>query len=148
MKFYTCKPLGATHFETICVPAIDAGLQDLSRLTKAALEALLKANDPTFLFRFGGRPAWIELGDNGAPIARAIDQNGMRFLLARTMHWYHGSKKDGKPTRKPAMPPVDVVRDILATPNLPLRDEWVKRMASAMRMRPERTLCREQIELR
>lgn len=120
MKFYTCKPLGATHLDANRVPAIDAALQDLSRVTKAALKALLKANDPPFLFRFGGRPAWIELGDNGAPIVRAIDQNGMRFLLARTMRWYYGSKKDGKPTRKPAMPPVDVVRDILATPNLPL----------------------------
>ena len=57
--------------------------------------------------------------DRGYPIIREVTLDRMRYRLARVAFWY----KTGRPPKSretPANPPLDVVRDILATPDLPL----------------------------
>jgi len=98
------------------LPSINAADQDLRRVTEVAWDALLKANNPPSLFRHGSLPARIEHDDNGIPIIREITQDRMRHHLARSADWYR--VKDSH--RNAAQPPIPVVRDVLATPDMPL----------------------------
>jgi hypothetical protein len=94
------------------LPEVDAGDHDLARVSTSALAALLIANDPPKLFRYGGLPTRIESDDSQLPVVHALNQDRMRYELARRMRWQND--------RGPALPPTYVVRDILATPDLPL----------------------------
>ncbi len=94
---------------------INAADLDLPKVSETAWEALREANDPPFLFRYGGLPAQIEKDDHGAAVVREITQDRLRYHLARAANWYSGRKE-----KKSALPPLHVVRDMLATPNPPL----------------------------
>ncbi|MGA2621555.1 MAG: hypothetical protein ABSF26_28465 [Thermoguttaceae bacterium] len=98
-------------------PRIDAGNQDLEIVTAQAWEALQASNKPERLFRCGGRPSRIETDDDGAPIVRALDPDRMRYEVARAADWFRISKEEEE---VPASPPKDVVRDVLAQPDMPL----------------------------
>jgi putative DNA primase/helicase len=89
--------------------------QDLEKLTKQALSAILQANDPPTIFRHAGVSSRIEHDDGGSPIIRVMDIDRMRHKLARVARW---EKLKGKVTAA-AMPPLPVVHDIIATPDLP-----------------------------
>jgi len=98
------------------LPSINVSDKDLRRVTEAAWGALLKANKPPSLFRHGSLPVRIERDDNGTPIIREITQDRMRHHLARSADWYR--LNDSR--RIAAQPPIPVVRDVLATPDMPL----------------------------
>lgn len=100
---------------------INAGDRKLSRITGFAWDALSQANekDP-FIFRFGGLPTRIELGDEDTLITHAMGPDRMRHVLARTANWYTVVKHNGNLKRKDALPPLFVVKDVLVTPNSPL----------------------------
>lgn len=104
------------------LPKINAGVTDLGVLTRAALKNLEAANSPPYLFRYGGSPAWLEYGDDDAPFAQTLTEDRLRHELARTMQWcVFREKKNGKGKESvPVLPPIPVVKDILATPNLHL----------------------------
>jgi len=102
------------------LPRVDAGDLHLSRVTTAALDAILDANDPPFLFRQGGQPIRIETGDNDEPIMRTLTEDRLRHVLARLIGWYKIVRTKQGFDELPALPPIHVVKDILATPNLPL----------------------------
>ena len=118
---------------------IDATDQNLARITSIAWKALVKANRPRpFLFRFGGRPAWIENDDLGAPIVRGVDHDRLKHRLARTIIWFKPGKRGHGAERVPAQPPSHVVRDMLATPNMPL--PVLKRIVATPILTPKGTL--------
>jgi hypothetical protein len=98
------------------IPQIDAGDHDLARVSEAAWSALIAANDPPVHFRFGTVPSRIEMDDEGMPVVRALDQDRLRHALARNAQWYVLRKS----VEVPALPPLHVVRDMLARPNSPL----------------------------
>jgi len=99
------------------LPRIDAGDQHLPRVAAAAWGALTLANEPPYLFRFGGLPSRVERdGDDGAPLTRTVTEDRMRHELARAADWYKTSEKGGSVA---AAPPVAVVRDMLAAPSFP-----------------------------
>ncbi len=104
------------------LPAINAGTLDLPRIAGEAWAALKEANTHPFIFRYGGLPAWIETDDHGAPIIRVLTQDRLRHILARLADWYtlRRAKNGGEMIRRPALPPVHVVRDLLARPDPPL----------------------------
>ncbi len=102
------------------LPKIDAGNGDLAQVTGEAWAALRKANEPPCLFRYGAVPGRIESDDDGAPLVRVLDQNRMRHRLARVASWYVIVKKGKEEVEKAVHPPMDVVRDVLATPDPPL----------------------------
>lgn len=97
-------------------PALNAGDLDLARIAEGAWGALLKANEPPVVFRFGGFPSWVERGDDGAPVARILTWERLRHLMARVATWQ--TFREGK--ARPAHPPLPVVKDMLARPNPPL----------------------------
>lgn len=99
-------------------PEINAGIQDLLIVTRHALDALVHANDPPRMFLLGGTPIRIDKDENGAPVVKELTRDRLRHEIARAGKWFTLEKKTRTP--KDAMPPIDVVKDMLATPNLPL----------------------------
>lgn len=98
-------------------PVIDAGDRDLPRISKKALDALVAANDPPRLFHYGGMIARLESDERGAPILRQLVDDRARHELARSATYVAFDKKG---VMRDALPPTYVVKDILATPELPL----------------------------
>lgn len=102
------------------LPEINAGQGHLPTITGQAWGALKRANDPAYLFRFGGLPSRIEHDDDGTPSPRTLTDTRLRHELARSADWFK-LKKDGEGfARSSAMPPMPVVQDMLAHPNIPL----------------------------
>ncbi len=97
-------------------PQLNAGDQDLAKITPEAWSAMENANQPPYLFRFGDLPCRLEHNDKNVLTVRQLDQVRLRYEVARVARWFRwgGGKKN------PAKPPMDVVKDMLAVPNPPL----------------------------
>jgi hypothetical protein len=104
------------------VPEINARCQELRVVTQEAWEAIEQGNEPRRLFVFGGRPVRVERGEHGEPTIRPLDNDRMRYEAARAAKWYQlvKPKDGGSQTKAPAMPPMSVVKDMLAAPAIPL----------------------------
>ncbi len=98
------------------LPHIDAGDFELKRITPLAWEAVEQFNRPPTLFRSGGLPVRIEKDDKGYPRLRELVQDKMRHVLARSADWYRVYQGEVYPV----LPPMHVVKDMLASPELPL----------------------------
>ena len=101
-------------------PRICAQDQDLEKITAEAWRAVQEANNPKRLFRYGGNPCRIERDDEGSPVTRTLNQDRMRFELARCVEWYKNVGKGDDSSEIPAYPPKEVVTDVLCEPNIPL----------------------------
>jgi hypothetical protein len=90
----------------------------MKQIVDQILPPLISANaaDPV-LFRYGGAPVWIELDDDRRPTFRSITQDRMRHVLAWRFSW-HRYNRNGE--QVPTNPPLEVVRDLLASPNIDL----------------------------
>jgi putative DNA primase/helicase len=98
------------------IAEIDAGDLELQRVSDAAWAALKSWNSPPFLFRSGSVAMRLEPDDNGNPGLRELVNDKMRHVLARAASWYRIVMNE----RKPALPPMHVVKDMLASSDLPL----------------------------
>jgi putative DNA primase/helicase len=94
---------------------INTSWQDLPWLTSEALAALQARNDPPFIFRRAKNLVRLEEDGNGECTSRDLTVDRTRHAIARAANWV----KEVRTRLKPAIPPLDVVRDILATPDLP-----------------------------
>jgi len=108
---------GGGDDDTPTLPLIDAGDLNLSRVSQAALEALIAANAPPRLFHYGGMLARLEADERGWPILRELTEDRVRHELDRAARFV---KFDSKGGIHDALPPMHVVKDVLATPELPL----------------------------
>ncbi|MDO8629857.1 MAG: hypothetical protein Q7R41_05140, partial [Phycisphaerales bacterium] len=103
------------------LPAIDAGCDDLPKVTREAWGALKKSNDPPRLFRFGGRIVRTETGDQAEVVLSDITVDRARFEMSESAFWFRtvnaGTKKDPVFDRKPASPTDKQVRNVLAKPD-------------------------------
>jgi hypothetical protein len=97
---------------------LDVSQKDLQQIADRVLAPLIAANtlDPV-LFRHGARPVWVELDDHRKPVFREISQDRMRSLLARRFLWFRLNRKGNEVS---VCPPIEVVRDLLALPNIDL----------------------------
>jgi hypothetical protein len=102
------------------LPKIDAGCHDLPKVTAEAWSAVRLANAPPFLFRYSGLPTRLEHDDRAELVPRPLDEDRMRHVLARVADWTKQKKIGEELAEVPAMPPRDVVRDVLATPDVAL----------------------------
>ena len=104
------------------LPTIYASCQDLREITDDCWAAIKGSNKPEpHYFRHGGMPSRMEIDDQGAPVIREMTADRLRHELARIAHWKARKlQKDGSWIETDARPPLDVMRDILATPNPPL----------------------------
>lgn len=99
------------------VEGIDAGEQDLAKVTTEAWDALVRANEPEpRLFRREGLPVRVERTDDGRSKLEALDVDMLRHEAARASPWFtrRGKRVDA------AMPPIAVMRDMLAQSEMPL----------------------------
>ena len=90
--------------------------RDFQLITEPVIQALIAANnEEPVLFRHRGVLVWFEFDDSGKPSFREITLDRMRHLLARRFTWNRVAKGG---ELIPTSPPADVVRDILASPNI------------------------------
>ncbi len=106
------------------LPVIDAGIEDLAVVTAQAWGAVQAANAPPTIFRYGALPSRIEADDEGMPMIRNLTVDRMRHLLGRVARWEKArSVRKGRKSETvtvAALPPLSIVRDVLATPDPPL----------------------------
>lgn len=99
------------------LPQIDANNGDLADVADQAWAAVVAGNEPPELFQRGGLLTRIQTGDNGEPYLAVVSEAGLRGILARVAWWYRWTERDGK---KDALPPIPVVKDMMAAPEYPL----------------------------
>ncbi|GMV51963.1 MAG: hypothetical protein AMXMBFR67_35060 [Nitrospira sp.] len=98
------------------LPEINAGIAALPALTQLSWQALTKKNRQPYLFRFGGLPSRLELDQQGALVLRELNIDRLRYEVAGAARWVIA--KRGKTVD--AAPPVGVIRNMLASPAIPL----------------------------
>jgi putative DNA primase/helicase len=99
-------------------PRLDAGDQDLERISSTAWDALRASNDPHVrIVRVGGIPSRLETGDDGAPEVKILTASRLRQEMAACAEWYRMTSKGEE---QPARPPRDVAENMLAQPNIRL----------------------------
>lgn len=101
-------------------PKIDTSCKDLPVISAKAWESLAAANDPPSLFRYGGVASRIESGDEEEPIIKALTFDRMRYALARSAEWTEWKRSGEDLVERATVPPMDVVNDVLATPDIKL----------------------------
>ena len=94
------------------LPVIDVQQRDLAQSAAQAWAALMAANEPPSLFRYGGLQIRIEHDDERHPLTCPLTVDRMRHHLARAARWL-GS--EGL-----VNPPLNVAKDLLADPAPPL----------------------------
>lgn len=96
-------------------PIIYANTGDLATVTHAAWTAIERANCKPFVFRRGGRIVRIGADDDGRPLFEELTVDRLRHLAAREARWRKHEKRTGDEID--ARPPIDVIKDMLATPS-------------------------------
>lgn len=102
------------------LPAINADNGNLPELAEQAWEAVRRKNNPPFLFRRGGLITRLEFGDDGAPHLAVVSRAGLRGILARAARWYRIVGRGDNAQVIDALPPLHVVDDMMAAPEIPL----------------------------
>ena len=103
---------------------LNAGDHDLPRISAATWDIIKAANGRNpILFRYVNLISWIEKDQRGFPIVRPLYTDEVRHCLARLAEFYvmrpdRENKKELIPV--PALPPIHLVKDLLAQPNPPL----------------------------
>ena len=104
-------------------PQFDPSFLDLPAITALVWKEIHAANNPPFLYRFGGRIHWIESAEAGQPRLRRVRRDELRHVASRVVFW---AVKQGKQLLT-AVPPAPVMDDMLVTPesHLPVLDRIV-----------------------
>jgi len=100
------------------LPQIDAGDHNLPEITRVAWDALLVANDPPFLFQYGGAPVRLQRGEDGRMALVPLTEHRLRCEVAQAAAWF--IEKGQKRTSVAAEPPLSVIQNMLAQAALPL----------------------------
>lgn len=102
------------------LPKIDAGSGDLAGMAEQAWAAIQESNKPPHLFQRGGLLTRIQIGDAGEPKLTVVSESGLRGILARVAWWYRWVGRGDDAKMVDAMPPMAVVKDMMAAPEFPL----------------------------
>ncbi|MER2520956.1 MAG: toprim domain-containing protein [Bdellovibrionales bacterium] len=113
IKHLPHKPFGFSE-PTGVRPMLRADDGDLARLADACWSNLYAGNDPPWLFRFSMRMTWVDMNDEARPKPQFVTEDRLKYILARQIDW----RKEGKEALIPAHPPMSVIKDVLATPNM------------------------------
>lgn len=95
---------------------IDATIGDLDAITRLAWNVIEAGNIPPRLFLHGTLPVRIEHHEHGAPRLVELTADRLRHELATFAHW----TKETRRGVAEVPPPMHVVRNVLAAPNLRL----------------------------
>ncbi len=109
--------LGLESFPDDDRPRIQVTAGNLDKVTQRAWDALAAANDPPTLFRRSNRPVRVErIDDSDKVIVQTLNDTLLRFHLANAINWWQMQKSGPAATK----PPIDVARNMLANPDIPL----------------------------
>lgn len=109
-------------------PSIQANHRYLDSITKQALAALDKNNHPAKLFIRNGEIVRIrKIQDKGSkgqsvrrPVIERLNEHALRGHLARSANFVNVREgRSGELIPRPAVPPMEVVRDIMGQPSVP-----------------------------
>jgi hypothetical protein len=115
-RLATLGPVEPDSVTALPRPQINARDEDLAAVAEQVIAAIGAGNQPTILLMFGGLPVRIERDEREVPLLRPVTEDRLRHHIARWIDFY----RIGKDGSVPALPPMSVVRDILAHPSLPL----------------------------
>jgi len=93
--------------------SIDVGCDHLPTLNSLSWEAIKRENKPPILFRYGNTIVRASHTDNGGIWLQLVTAEIMRHHLSNWGHWH-------KHQIKLAKPPIDVIKDVLASADIPL----------------------------
>lgn len=96
-------------------PEIDAKNLNVQAVAKQAWDALVKSNNPSWLFRQDWNLVHVA-EDEGVHSIRSIDDPRLRYFVTRAANWFVKNGDDKILVRPPAF----VIEDMLAEPNPPL----------------------------
>ena len=101
---------------TVNLPDIQVNNRDLLDLSADCADALLKANDPPFLFQRGGKVVRIRTDENGRLSIEPVSAAFLTSLLSEAANFYRvtGSGERSTATR----PPLAAVGVLLACPEM------------------------------
>jgi hypothetical protein len=97
-------------------PQLNAGIGDLHRITTRAWDVVGRETDEPHLFLYGRFPARIEPDPTGALRIVELTPDRLRHHAAAMGRWI----KSGKTGPVSCRPPMDVVKNMLAMPDIPL----------------------------
>jgi hypothetical protein len=95
----------------------DAANQDLRNITPQVWFAIAAANDPPELFLYGDRLVRFETKSDGRHLLNPLTTDRLIHSLVRVATWYRSGQSGQK---RIVVPPLPVVRDVLATPAPPI----------------------------
>jgi len=109
-------------------PQIIVNNRFLQDLTREAVEALAASNYPEKLFTSSGeivKVAQIQEKDKygqsyNRPVRKPVTEAALRGYLARSAQFFKAREKNGETDYLPSIPPLELVRDIMAQDDLPL----------------------------
>jgi hypothetical protein len=93
--------------------AIDIGCKHLPTMTSLSWEAIRRENEPPILFRYGNTIVRAAHTDTGGIWLETVTPEIMRHHLSNWAHWH-------KFQVTLALPPMEVIKDVLAAPDKPL----------------------------
>ncbi|MFA4973937.1 MAG: hypothetical protein WC683_15095 [bacterium] len=100
------------------LPVISVTGARLREMTATALECMMAANEPPELFVRSGDIVRIDRTEEGLPIVRIMTESAVRGVLDRCANWVEvrmvGSNGKSAPKELVTMPPLAVVRDLIA----------------------------------
>lgn len=96
-------------------PRINTGIRDLTQVTRDAVWALQRTNDPPEIFRRGSSLCRLEEGEDGHVRSRELTNISLKYELAERTEFY----KVERGMDLAARPPGDLAGNILASTNLP-----------------------------
>jgi hypothetical protein len=98
-------------------PELDCDIGDLDESTRQAWGVIQTGNAPPQLFLYGSVPSRIELDEDGRSL-RIIELTAdrLRYHAAQQARWTKTKKRQ----RVECRPPMDVIKNLLAAPEIPL----------------------------
>jgi len=106
------EPRGGEPAPNPAITPMNAADLDLPRITGLAWKALMAANDPPTIFCAGGPLVRLEKPPAAPACLRSLNEDRLRHHLARAVPWTAPTKEGARS----ALPPMHVVKDMLADP--------------------------------
>jgi hypothetical protein len=134
------NPPAGTSPQTEGVPEIWIGARQLHEMSSDVLASLRVANEPPELFARSGRMVAIVRDERSRHVITDITEAALRGRMARSAFYYKLNKEQ---ERVECLPPIDVVRDLLALSPAEWRFPPLEALIEAPFLRSDGTICND-----
>jgi hypothetical protein len=116
------------------------GARQLHKMSGEVLAALQAANEPPELFARSGRMVAIVRDERNRHVIAEVNEAALRGRMARSAFYYKLNKDQ---ERVECLPPLDVVRDVLALSPVDWKFPPLEALIEAPFLRSDRTICND-----